>query len=153
MLFRSNKQSIQAILNISISTSLEKYLGCPIINGRVNKETFKDIIISTQNQLTKWKASAISQEGRATLIRANLAAKPNHVMQSFMLPSSIHQDLNKKNKNFFWNKGEHHSPLIGWDRICKPKNNGGINLRKAEGMNKAMQMKLLWKLLIDPSNI
>lgn len=40
-----------------------------------------------------------------------------------------------------------------WDRICKPKNLGGLGLRKAEPVNKAMQMKLLWKIMKKSNNV
>ena len=70
-----------------------------------------------------------------------------------MLPSSVHYELNKTNRTFFWNKGNNHSPLIGWDKICKNKENGGLNIRKAETMNKALQMKLIWKIITEPDNI
>jgi len=105
------KMTINAILNIPHSISLDKYLGYPIINWKVNKKTFKDVIINTKNQLTKWKASSLSQEGRATLIRSNFSAKPNFLMQSFMLPTSIHEKLDRTNRIFYWNKGNRHSPL------------------------------------------
>ena len=64
-------------------------------------------------------------------------------MQAFMLPASIHNELDKINRNFFWNKGPNYHPLISWDKICKPKALGGTGIRKAENMNKALQMKLL----------
>ena len=44
---------IQNALRISSSTSLEKYLGCPIINGRVNRDTFEDLVTSSKDQLPK----------------------------------------------------------------------------------------------------
>ena len=99
-----NRRAIQDSLNMSSTVTLDKYLGCPIINGRVTKDSFRDIITSSQSQLAKWKASSLSQEGRATLIRSNLSARPNFLMQNFMLPSSIHRDLDKINRQFFWNK-------------------------------------------------
>lgn len=83
------------------SIFLDKYLGCPIINGKVNKDTFKEVILSTNNQLTKWKASSLSQEGRATLIQSNLFVKPNYIMKIFMLPTSIHSELNQTNRIFY----------------------------------------------------
>lgn len=36
--------------------------------------------------------------------------------------------------------------LIGGDRICKPKSAGGLGFRKAKTNNRALQMKLLWRI-------
>ena len=42
---------------------------------------------------------------------------------------------------------------MSWDRICTPKSEGGLGILKAEDLNNALQMKLLWKLLIDKDNM
>ena len=91
----STKQLIQSTIHITNHIALDKYLGCPIINGRVNRTTFEETVTKTRQQLTKWKANTLSQEGRATLIRSNLAAKPNYIMQNFMLPTKIHKELDQ----------------------------------------------------------
>ena len=117
-------------LQINYSDDLEAYLGCPIINGRVNKKTFEDIITKSKQQLQKWKANTLSQEGRSLLIKTNLNAKPLYTMQSFLLPKYIMNELDDINKKFYWNKGEKHRPLVNWDVICRTKDNGGTGIRK-----------------------
>ena len=42
---------------------------------------------------------------------------------------------------------------MSWDMICTPKSEGGLRIHKAEDLNNALQMKLLWKLLTDKDNI
>lgn len=76
-------------------------------------------------------------------------------MERFTLPSSTLLNLDKICRNFFWNREPDATTpnLIGWDRICKPKFLGGLGLRKAKVNNKAMQMKLLWRILRDPNNL
>lgn len=41
-------------------SSLDLYLGGPIMDKRVNASTFEKTIMSTTNQYTKWKANSIS---------------------------------------------------------------------------------------------
>ena len=74
-------------------------------------------------------------------------------MQKFLLPTSTHKELDQVNRKFFWNKDLQHRPLIGWDRICRPKNFGGLGIRKSKDMNEALQMKLIWKILAEPKNV
>ena len=74
-------------------------------------------------------------------------------MQNFMLPASIHRELDQINRQFFWNKDLQHRPLISWDRICRPKKCGGLGIRKSKEMNEALQMKLIWKILAEPDNV
>lgn len=42
------------------TSSLGDYLGCPIIDSRVRKETFGSVLSKTIIQLSKWKANAVS---------------------------------------------------------------------------------------------
>lgn len=76
-------------------------------------------------------------------------------MQSFLLPKSLLSNLDRIYRNFFWNKdSDIKSPnLIGWDRICKPKAVGGLGFRKADVNNRALQMKLLWRIIKEDNNL
>ena len=94
----------QSILQMQNSFSLGNYLGCPIIDSCVTKNTFGKTIQSAQTQLTKWKANSLSQAGHAVLIQSNLSTKVNFQMQSFLIPTSIQSELDKTYRNFFWNK-------------------------------------------------
>ena len=112
----------KAILAMESVSSLDSYLGCPMIDKRVNSNTFRKIISNMNNQLSKWKANSISQAGRTILMKSCLATKQNHQMQSFTLPTSTLWNLDKICRNFFWNREpQAKTPnLIGWDKICKP---------------------------------
>ena len=146
---------LAAQMNIPITRSMEKYLGIPIISGRVNNSVFNDAINCLHKQLTNWKASTLSQAGRKILIQANLNSKVGYLMQSFLLPKGILDQIDKINKLFFWNKlqTDQYHPLIGWDRICSSLDEGGLGIKTAEQMNIALQMKLIWKIKTEPSNI
>ena len=39
------------------------------------------------------------------------------------------------------------------ENICSDIGSGGLGLKTAEVMNKTLQMKLIWKLKTEPSNI
>ena len=41
------KRRLGEVLNISISNSISKYLGCPIIQGRVKSSTFSKVVLSS----------------------------------------------------------------------------------------------------------
>ena len=44
------KRRLREALNISMSNSINKYLGCPIIQGRVKRSTFSDVILKSQKK-------------------------------------------------------------------------------------------------------
>lgn len=35
---------------------------------------------------------------------------------------------------------------ISWQVLCRPKRNGGLGIRRAAGVNKALLSKLIWRL-------
>ncbi|XP_073525938.1 uncharacterized protein [Phyllobates terribilis] len=144
------RNNIASELQIRITTTMEKYLGIPIIAGKVKNECFEYAINKLNNQLSQWKANTLSQAGRTTLIQSNLLSQTNYLMQSFYLPTRVHNQIDDIKKKFFWNKFNSNSrALLSWDKICQPKINGGLGLHKAEHLNIALQMKLLWKIVND----
>ncbi|XP_048502850.1 uncharacterized protein LOC125498647 [Beta vulgaris subsp. vulgaris] len=151
----SDVSHFASLLQMSNSLSFGNYLGCPVIESRVTKNTFHQVVQSSHFQLSKWKANSLSQAGRSVLLQANLSSKANFQMQSFLLPTSIHGELDTFYRNFFWSKApDSRSPsLFGWDRICTPKKFGGLGFRKAAVNNAALQMKLLWKIVKSPANL
>lgn len=74
------------------SDDLGQYLGCPIIQDRVTKETFSPVIARAKSQLSKWKANSLSKVGRAVLIQ----------MQFFLLPKSTLSSLDKVSIGMFF---------------------------------------------------
>lgn len=43
--------------------------------------------------------------------------------------------------------------LVCWKRVCRPKSDGGLGIRPAVGMNKALLAKLGWRLLHDVDSL
>lgn len=43
--------------------------------------------------------------------------------------------------------------LVAWDKLCRPKERGGIGLKRASEMNKALLAKLGWRLLTNRNEI
>ena len=50
------KRKLGEVLNIPISNGISKFLGCPIIQGRIKRNNFVEVILKSQKKLTSWKA-------------------------------------------------------------------------------------------------
>lgn len=70
--------------------------------------------------------------------KSNLTNIPQYPMNWFRIPIYVCKNINNLNKNFFWNdncnnnSGHHTIHTISWDKIYRPKCEGGLDIRKAE---------------------
>lgn len=58
-------------------------------------------------------------------------------------------------QEFLWGSSENQNKthLISWERICKPKDQGGLGFRNFRELNKAYMMKLAWQLMNNPEKL
>ena len=100
------------------------------------------------NKLSGWKAKFLSFAGRIVLIKSVMSTIPNHMMQGATLPTHVCDKLDKINKDLLWgstsdNKRMH---FVGWNKIVKPKEEGGLGLQVARAKNIALLSKLNWRM-------
>ncbi|CAA7027589.1 unnamed protein product [Microthlaspi erraticum] len=76
-------------------------------------------------------------------------------MSSIKLPESKVKALDRVSRDFIWGSTSEtrKQHLIGWDRVCLPKAEGGLGIRKASLMNRALLAKVGWRLLYDETSL
>lgn len=69
-------------------------------------------------------------------------------MQLQRMPGKVHKAMDKLVRACVWGKGEGKKGvhLVGWDVLCKMKERGGLGLKRADEMNKALLAKLAWRV-------
>ena len=136
------------ILGVSSTPDLGKYLGFPLkLNGR-NSRDYNFIVEKVQNKLTSWKAKLLSPAGRIVLVQSVTSSIPAYYMQSTALPSSTCSELDRLNRNFLWGSSsdKRKMHMVGWNKVCRPRNEGGLGLYAAKPRNIALLAKLNWRL-------
>ncbi|CAN1156116.1 Putative ribonuclease H protein At1g65750 [Linum perenne] len=68
-------------------------------------------------------------------------------MQTSLIPVATCIEIDKRVRNFIWGSSseERKVHLISWDRICLPKNQGGLGIRSARTLNRAYMVKLAFR--------
>ncbi|XP_074289093.1 uncharacterized protein LOC141614233 [Silene latifolia] len=63
----------------------------------------------------------------------------------FIIPKGIIKRIEAVCRNFLWDNSADYrrTPLVGWDTICRPKDEGGLGLKDQEAWNKAMVGRLV----------
>ncbi|CAA7036314.1 unnamed protein product [Microthlaspi erraticum] len=147
--------AISAESGIQATRELGRYLGMPILQKRINKETFGSVLERVSSKLASWKGRMLSLAGRITLTKAVISSVPVHTMSSIKLPESMVKSLDRVSRDFVWGstleKRKQH--LVGWDRICLPKSEGGLGIRKSGAMNMALVAKVGWRVLHDTTSL
>ncbi|CAA7025019.1 unnamed protein product [Microthlaspi erraticum] len=134
---------------IEATRDLRKYLGMPVLQKRINKDTFREVLEKVSSRLAGGKSQILSFAGRITLKKAVLSSIPVHTMSSIMLPQSTLASLDKTSRAFLWGdtNEKRRQHLLAWDNVCLPKENGGLGIRKAQNMNIALIAKLSWRVI------
>lgn len=76
-------------------------------------------------------------------------------MQVQRLPASVHKKLDRYVKRCVRGHSDtiRKTHLLRWEVLCKPKEEGGLGIKKAIGMNKALLAKLGWHLLTQGESL
>ncbi|CAA7029674.1 unnamed protein product [Microthlaspi erraticum] len=127
----------------------------PVLQKRMNKDTFGEVLARVSARLAGWKSCVLSMAGRLTLTKSVLSSIPVHSMSSVMLPQSTLSSLDKISRSFLWGssveKKKQH--LLSWKRVCRPKREGGLGIRSSKDMNLALVVKVGWRLLQDEHSL
>lgn len=105
---RAKVDKFEGIVNFKHTFSIGKYLGFPLLSGRVTCANFSFIIDKVNNKLAGWKGRLLSRSGRVTLAKSVLNSMPIYTMHNLLMPSSICDKLDSTIKQFIWgNRGCH----------------------------------------------
>ena len=108
-----------------------------------------------QAKLSSWKAKLLSPAGRVILVQFVTFAIPAYYMQNVTLPIRICSNLDKMNKDFLWGSTNERKKMhmISWDKVCRPKDLGGLGLYSTRSRNLALLAKLNWRAMEEPDSL
>lgn len=131
-----------------------RFLGTPLFGGGNRTHLWQILFDSCVNKLEGWKYKWLTSAGRLLLLKSVLLAMLIYSMMCFKIPNKISSSINQFMRNFFWNgKGEQDKiPLVAWDKVCQPRQVGGVGPRKWIFLNEAMGAKLIWQMYVKSNH-
>ncbi|XP_056697878.1 uncharacterized protein [Spinacia oleracea] len=119
----SKRDSLASIFNMTKSEALVRYLGAHFSSFTPTRADFFTYYAENESHINSWQANFLSKAG-------------------------IH-------RQFFWNQSQLGKalPLIAWKKVCQPKDQGGLGLRRTYPLNRAFIAKLGWKILTEENNL
>jgi hypothetical protein len=119
---------ISRLLGIPKSSLPSNYLGIPLTGEPAHSISWDSLLLSISNRLNNWTFRPLNIAAR--WCSSSQSCKPCQPTSFTALaaPKSVIQAIRNIQHNFLWHG---HQPnkkwaLVGWDKLCKPKNLGGI---------------------------
>jgi hypothetical protein len=142
-------------LGIEKTHDLGMYLGAPMLHQRISRNSYTFIIDKMRKKLSSWKSNNLSFAGRVTLAQFSLSCIAGYVMQTTNIPASICEEAEKICRDFIWGSTNQHRKchLVSWEKICRPKEEGGLGFRNLRILNQAYIHKLAWQMVADPNKL
>ena len=152
---RDTKESLSDILGFQSTSTIMKYLGILIKESGSLTRDFNFIVNRMKQKLAGWKASLLSQVRRAVLVQSSLSTIPNYMLQCTHLPAKVLDSIDRVDKNFLWGSSKSSKKMhwIGWEKVIKPKGEGGLGLQTAKRRNISLLAKLNWRFQIERDSL
>ncbi|XP_075640664.1 uncharacterized protein LOC142612456 [Castanea sativa] len=140
---RDIRESLCNILGFASNPNIGKYIGI-LIKHLGSPLDVNFILDRVKQKLAGWKTNLLSSAGRIILLQASSLMIPSYVMQCALLPTKILEGIDRVNYNFLWGSFEIARRIhwVGWNKVMKPKKEGGLGLQSAKGRNIALLIKL-----------
>lgn len=144
----NNLNTLAAVFGCSCEAFPSIYLGLPLGEQSLSKSKWDRVIETCKARLASWKRSSLTKAGKLTLIKSVLLSLPVYYFSLFMVPKSVVNKIEKTIRDFLWHNSEdkRKTHWVGWSKVRKPLDHGGLGIRKLNSMNKVLLMKWWWRL-------
>ncbi|KAG6469541.1 hypothetical protein ZIOFF_070470 [Zingiber officinale] len=141
------RQQIAAVTGFGLGERPMLYLGVPIISGNKRTVHFAPLLAKIQRKFQGWNLSRLSHGGRLMLIQSVLSSLPVYLLQVIQPPLEALRKLEGVFASFFWSSVGHDRKVhwVAWRDICRPKQEGGLGIRRLSEVGAALSMKLWFR--------
>jgi hypothetical protein len=125
-----------------------RFLGIPLAARRLTVGQFSPFIDKITEKINGWSGASLSYAGRLELINAVLRGVEGFWLSIFPIPIAVANRIISLCRTFLWggSKCKRKKPLVAWNHVCLPKQEGGLGILNLIVWNKALMMKNIWNI-------
>ncbi|XP_074289448.1 uncharacterized protein LOC141614600 [Silene latifolia] len=108
-----------------------------------------------RSHITHWANTTLSYAGKVALINSVIFGIHNFWGASVLLPKGIVKKIHKMCKDFLWGieDGQRRMVFKSWESLCRPRKEGGVDIKEILSCNKEQMMGWIKKIETDAPNI
>ncbi|XP_050231744.1 uncharacterized protein LOC126680640 [Mercurialis annua] len=153
---REDRVRINSVMNVAETSDSNKYLGLPSLVGRNKNQILAFIRDRVWSKVKGWNSKFLSRGGKEVLIKTVAQSMPNYVMNVFLIPLRLCNELERMLNSFWWGRDQTTKKGISWarwEKLCIPKKYGGIGFKRVREFNLAILSRQAWRLLTVEDNL
>ncbi|XP_019159989.1 PREDICTED: uncharacterized protein LOC109156592 [Ipomoea nil] len=148
------RKEIADILGVVQAQNFGKYLGLPSFVGRNRKVAFSYIEDKIRQRINSWNKKLLSQAGKEVLLKSVAQSMPTFSMSVFLLPTTLCTAIERTMNRYWWrSRDDQGIHWKAWDKLCIPKEYGGLGFKELRAFNLAMLGKQAWRFLTQPQSL
>jgi hypothetical protein len=144
-----DQMQISYILGCPIASFPQTYLGIPLSDSKLPRCALYPLLHSLDKKVDSLSLSGATSGGRLTLSKSVFSALPSHILACIKAPIWFYQEIDKRRCAYFWSGQKTTTGArcrIAWDAVCRPIEEGGLNIINLETQNICLLLKFIHKL-------
>jgi len=127
------------------------YLGLEVGGNPRKRKFWEPVLNKLKSRLNVWKRRFLSMAGRICLIKSVITAVPLYYLSLYKAPESVCKSIISIQRRFLWGWGKDNKLIswVSWKNICKPREEGGLDIRDIRKFNVALLAKWKWRCIFD----
>jgi hypothetical protein len=124
-----------------------RYLGVQLTTKRLSAADCEGLLAKISARIDSWIVKKLSFAGGLQLLSSVLLSLQVFWAEVFILPKKVIRMLEQKLNRFLWCGNDSKAKAkVAWDKLCVPKREGGLGIKRLEVWNQASMLNHIWNL-------
>ncbi|CAN1193130.1 LINE-1 retrotransposable element ORF2 protein [Linum perenne] len=151
----SLRNDMMSLTGFNIGVLPVKYLGIPLISGKLKSEDCKILVDKITARVSSWKAKSSSYAGKLQLVNSVINAMCSYWLNIFLLPKNVIKNVEQICSRFLWGTNDkgHSKAKVYWGSVTLPHREGGLGIRDLNSCNVACLARHIRAILMNSGSV